>query len=1090
MIQETLRVEKNKDVDIEKFLQGRNENVKYLVNIEGDYFKNTVTLIYDHPDRGKLIDRYQQYRPFMYVKDTAAIGLKLYFKNSDSEKKNRQSYGIKYESLNTFNNERLEAGYKFIFYGNSPSDLRNYFKEGKLTIVDTLKLKDYLVKYCNFVFNSDDEELNTKYTEIFREYINKGEIDIKDQYLKPINILKPEEQYLIQNGIRLYKGFEKYEEVHRVQFDIETTGLEPESKRIFLIGIKDNRGFEKVLRVNKKDDNFSEKELLFDFFNLIYRLKPSIITHYNGENFDWHFILKRCEIIGVNLDKKFKNVTDGIEVEKYVYPSTLDDERHILRRVDNSTVKFGSETHRYTKTQMWGYSNVDILHAVKKTMAINSEIKNAKLKYICKYEGVAKPNRMYVEGDNIYKIWDENKNYIINEKNNEYKVIPEEYQNNSEEYLEKFKNNLRKGKKYPFPFDFENIDNIKIVNGIYIVERYLLDDLWETEQVDSKYNESSFLLAKLIPTTYERITTMGSAAVWKLIMTAWSYENKLALPIHDPDIDKFSGGLARAYNIGFAEDIRKLDFAGLYPSLQITYDIFPSVDVTNALKRILTYLLDTRNTFKSLSNDDSLSKSERSFYKTKQLPLKILNNSLFGALGSGLAFPWGEMIVSAQITCAGRLHLRKMIDYFINYGLIPVLAVTDGVNFAIPKIIYKDINGNPIEEGIEVSSLIYEHEGRIYTGVSALVEKYNYDILDYSHENNRLIKVDDDGSFKSSLTLSRINYANLTYEDVDKKTGKIIPSKVKLTGNTIKSKTMPGYIEDFFDKGIRLILDNKPAEFIESYYEYLDKIFYKQIPLKKIGSKSKVKILPSAYLDRGEDKNGRKKGMQAHMELIIKENINVEIGDTIYYVNIGTSKSHGDTKVIKDKVTGEEYMCSILVDENALDSVDNINIHYNVKKYISAFNEKVSSILIGFPESIRTTLLKNVKTNRKEKRDYLEDREYYTDSELILKNFEEDNLEESMYLEELELDLWNKTGRDPRKIFDGFKMKNDNDLSGVSDYKVMLNRLNLSRVKNNKPIIKSIDDKYNEGDFILKKFKSNYTIHQVENGYLKEIHKL
>lgn len=1088
-MQEVVEKEKNKDIEIEKFLQGKNDNIKYLVNIESNYFTDTVTLIFDDPVKGKSILPNQKYNPFMYVKNISEMGLKLYFNDKEKHIKNKKNYEIKYKELDTYNNERLEVGYKYLFYGKTPYELRNFFKEGKLTIVDRIKLKEYLIKYCNFVFDSEDEEANEKYNKIYKDlYIDKKFVELNDQYLKPINTLKHEEQYLIQNQIRLYKGYEKYEEVHRVQFDIETTGLDAESKRIFLIGVKDNRGFETVLKIDKKDDDRSEKKIIFQLFYTIYKLKPSVITHYNGENFDWDFILKRCEIIGLDLNH-ITNVVDNKNNDKTIYtvPTSLDDQ-HVIKRIDNATVKFGSETHRYVKTQLWGYSNVDILHAVKKTMAINSEIKNAKLKYICKYEGIAKENRMYVEGDVIYNIWDENKYYIINKDNNEYKLIPDSYQDNAEDYLTKFKSNLLKGKEYPYPFDRDNINNIEIIRGENIVERYLLDDLWETEQVDLKYNESSFLLVKLVPTTYERITTMGSAAVWKLIMTAWSYDNNLALPIHDPDTDKFSGGLARAYNIGFAENVRKLDFAGLYPSLQITYDIFPSVDVTNALKRILTYLLDTRNVFKRLSNDETISKVERSFYKTKQLPIKILNNSLFGALGSGIAFPWGEMAVSAQITCAGRLHLRKMIKYFVEYNFIPVLAVTDGVNFAIPNKTYKDINDNIIEDGIDIDELIYVHNNIIYRGVDALIEKYNYDILDYSHEDNRLVKVDDDGSFKSSLTLTRINYANLTFEDIDKKTGKLIPSKVKLTGNTIKSKTMPEYIEDFIDKCIRLILDNKPAEFVEYYYEYLDKIFYKQIPLKKIASKSKVKLLPENYLNRGTDKNGRNKAVQAHMELIIKNDINVELGDTIYYVNIGTSKSHGDSRIIKDKITGEEYICSIVIDENNLNATDNINVQYNVKKYISAFNERVGSILVGFPQKIRNTLLKDVKTNRKEKTNTLADREYYTDSELILTNFEKDNLEESMYLEDLELDLWNKTGRNPRLIFDGFKLANENDLNGVDEYIKFLEILNNKRKIKNKQLVKSIDDKYYEGDLVLKKFKNKYTIHKVTNGYLYKIH--
>ena len=1077
---------KTKDLDIEKFLQGRNDNLKYLVNIIGNYNENTVTLIFDDPVKGKYILEDQKYQPFIYCRNLAMMGLKLYFGEDKKEKRNRESYGIKIKDLNTHNHERLENGYKFIIYGNSPSELKRYFKEGKISIIDRLKFKEYLINYCKFNFESKDAKLRKYYIETYNEYIKNDEVSLNDQYIKPLYSIRPEEQYLIQNNARLYKGYEKYDEIHRIQFDIETTGLDPNRHRIFLIGIKDNKGFEKVLEVKDKDSDVSERNLIRKLFIEINNLKPAIITHYNGENFDWEFIIKRCEVLGLDLNKRIKEYINGKDIEKYELPTTLSN-NHVIRRV-NGTIKLGAETKDYVKTEIWGYSNVDILHAVKKTMAINSEIKNAKLKYICKYEGIAKENRMYVEGDNIYKIWDSNKNYLINKKNNNYKLIPESYQDKPQEYVDKFKSNLLKGKDYPYPFDRDNIDNIEYVSGKYIVERYLIDDLWETEQIDLKYNEASFLLAKLVPTTYERITTMGSAAVWKLIMTAWSYENNLAIPINDPDIDKFSGGLARAYNIGFAENIRKLDFAGLYPSLQITYDIFPSVDVTNALKRILIYLLDTRNTFKNLSNDESLSKPERSFYKTKQLPLKILNNSLFGALGSGIAFPWGETVVSAQITCAGRLHLRKMLNYFVGYNFKPVLAVTDGVNFAIPDIIYKDIDGNVVEEGININELEYTHNNRTYKGVNALVEKYNYDVVNFSNEEGRLVKVDDDGSFKSSLTISRINYANLTFEEVDKKTGKVIPSKIKLTGNTIKSKTIPEYIEEFIDNGMRMILDNKPHEFIEYYYDYLNKIFYKQIPLKKIASKSRVKLLPEDYKNRGKDKNGRDKAVQAHMELVIKEGLNVELGDTIYYVNIGTSKSHGDSKIIKDKITGEEYMCSVLIKEEDLDKTDNINIQYNVKKYISAFNQKVESILVGFSDTVKNTLIKDVKTKRKEKIDYLEERDYYTESEIALRSFELDNYEESMYLEELELDLWNKTGRDPRNIYTGFKLKNEDDLKGVEEYQNFLNRINNARSKKGDKLLKSIDDKYYEGDLVLKKYKNKYTVHKVENGYLLKIY--
>ncbi len=52
-----------------------------------------------------------------------------------------------------------------------------------------------------------------------------------------IMILSPVEQYLVSKEKRLFKGFEDYNQVTRLVFDLETTALEPKDGRIFMIGI-------------------------------------------------------------------------------------------------------------------------------------------------------------------------------------------------------------------------------------------------------------------------------------------------------------------------------------------------------------------------------------------------------------------------------------------------------------------------------------------------------------------------------------------------------------------------------------------------------------------------------------------------------------------------------------------------------------------------------------------------------------------------------------------------------------------------------------------------------------------------------------
>ena len=60
-----------------------------------------------------------------------------------------------------------------------------------------------------------------------------------------------EEQYLVQKKKRLFKGIEEYSEVHKMVFDIETEGLDPEIKlRIEeYISFLKNSGFE-IVNIN------------------------------------------------------------------------------------------------------------------------------------------------------------------------------------------------------------------------------------------------------------------------------------------------------------------------------------------------------------------------------------------------------------------------------------------------------------------------------------------------------------------------------------------------------------------------------------------------------------------------------------------------------------------------------------------------------------------------------------------------------------------------------------------------------------------------------------------------------------------------
>ena len=457
----------------------------------------------------------------------------------------------------------------------------------------------------------------------------------------------------------------------------------------------------------------------------------------------------------------------------------------------------GPEMEYYEQTHMWGYNIMDVSHAVRRAQAINSSIKSWSLKYITKYSNAAKENRVYVPGDKIGKTFADKENeYWFSESNGTW-GLKNEY--NLEDRT------------------FEQL-GLKIVSGADVVERYLVDDLWETEKVDDIFNQATYLLAKILPTSFMRSSTMGTAATWKLLMLGWSYKKGIGIP-HTMESQTFIGGLSKLLEVGYSQNVVKFDFASLYPSIQITHNVFTDCDVTGAMKGLLQYNYDYRNLYKELKNKYALEgdKDKSEYYDKKQLPLKILNNGMFGSISAPHVFPWGDVNEGEKITCTGRQYLRHMIRFFNHKGFKPLVGDTDGFNFSVPNDVDKFVytsNGNHR----------FNKLGKTYKGLDAVVGEYNDKYM------KGVMGLDVDEICQATMNIARKNYADL------------IDGKVKLVGNSIKSKKMPTYIAEFIDKGVRNLLDGDGYSFVNEYYETVEMIYNQEIPLSKIANKSRVRI--------------------------------------------------------------------------------------------------------------------------------------------------------------------------------------------------------------------------------------------------------
>jgi uncharacterized protein YprB with RNaseH-like and TPR domain len=102
----------------------------------------------------------------------------------------------------------------------------------------------------------------------------------------------PVEQYLMLTGRVFFRGM-AYHDLHRLQFDLETTSLDPARGRIFLVAICDNRGFEQVLEAPAPEE---EAKLIHTLCALMRERDPDTIENHNLMGFDLPFLEHRARV--------------------------------------------------------------------------------------------------------------------------------------------------------------------------------------------------------------------------------------------------------------------------------------------------------------------------------------------------------------------------------------------------------------------------------------------------------------------------------------------------------------------------------------------------------------------------------------------------------------------------------------------------------------------------------------------------------------------------------------------------------------------------------------------------------------------------
>lgn len=187
----------------------------------------------------------------------------------------------------------------------------------------------------------------------------------------------PVEQYLMQTGRAHFRGLH-YDDLHRMQIDLETTGLDPQAGRIFLAAVRDTRGLCVTVEAEAPGD---ERRLIESLCDLVRERDPDVIENHNLFGFDLPFLARRAEALKVPL-----------ALGRPGGPA-------LLECYQNGR---GDRRPRYTVA---GRELIDTLDAVRRHDFVARDLPSHRLKDVARHFGVASPERVYVAGAETFTIY-------------------------------------------------------------------------------------------------------------------------------------------------------------------------------------------------------------------------------------------------------------------------------------------------------------------------------------------------------------------------------------------------------------------------------------------------------------------------------------------------------------------------------------------------------------------------------------------------------------------------------------------------------------------------------------------------------------
>jgi DNA polymerase, archaea type len=198
-------------------------------------------------------------------------------------------------------------------------------------------------------------------------------------------VLPPEEQYLVATGRTYFRGL-TFDQLRRMQFDLETTGLDAERDRIFMIAVRDPSGAAETLEIRSEGDA-GEAELIRRLVEKVREADPDVIENHNLHGFDLPFLDRRARRLGVPLALG-RTGPPGLR-----------------QRGARRGIASGNDDGRKVRYVAPGRELIDTLDAVLRYDFATRELPNHGLKAVARHLGIAGPNREQIRGDQIHTVY-------------------------------------------------------------------------------------------------------------------------------------------------------------------------------------------------------------------------------------------------------------------------------------------------------------------------------------------------------------------------------------------------------------------------------------------------------------------------------------------------------------------------------------------------------------------------------------------------------------------------------------------------------------------------------------------------------------